>query len=206
MLRYRSKFLAVTASLCLAGCSSWGKFWLPGEGGKITSYAIPAISATGIITGRQISVIAPTLTTLSPQIATFTTTGQTVSVAGVTQTSGVTSNDYTSPLLYKVTAADGSTTTYTVTLTAPRSYGGSSLRLWLRADSLALANGADIANWNDESGTANHMARATLSQRPIYQTNRVNGVGLNYTSTFDFRLNQFVAIGSVQVAATTQTF
>lgn len=272
MLSRDTFFLVCALPLCVSGCTSWGKFWLPGEGGKITAYSIPAISATGIITGTQISVIAPTLMTLSPQIATFTTTGQTVTVAGVTQTSGVTSNDYTSPLSYKVIAADGSTTTYTVTLTAPRSYGGSSLRLWLRADSLALANGADIANWNDESGTANHMAQATLGQRPIFKTNRVNGlpvasftdaanstmtgpdtninnqsngsffvvmavtadtsarniitfhgpqgrafdltdgpptsfiqgrngVGYNFTSAFNLGLNNFVAIGSVQVAA-----
>ena len=237
------------------------------------SYSIPVISATGIITGTQISVIAPTLTSLSPQIATFTTTGQTVTISGVAQVSGVTSNDYTSPLIYTITAADGTTQNYTATLTAPRSYGGSSLRLWLRADSLALSNGADIANWNDESGTANHMAQATVGQRPIFRTSIVNGypvarftdganstmtgpdtnindqsngsffivmaitadtslrnimvlhgpqgrsfdllngpansfaqgrngVGLNYTSAFDFGLNNFIAIGSVQVAAT----
>jgi len=265
-------FSVIALAFCLCGCTSWGKFWQPGEAPKITSYSLPAINATGIITGTQISVIAPTLTTLSPQIATFTTTGQSVSVAGVTQTSGITSNDYTSPLIYKVTAADGTSQNYTVTLTAPRSYGGNTLRLWLRADSLALSDGADIANWNDESGTANHMAQATVGQRPIYRTSIVNGypvarftdaanstmtgpdtnindqsngsffivmavtadtilrniltlhgpqgrafdltngpptsfvqgrngVGYNFTSVFDFGLNNFVAIGSVQVAA-----
>lgn len=269
----RLKPLFVSAlAFCLCGCTSWGKFWLPGAGAKITAYSIPAINATGIITGTQISVIAPTLTTLSPQIATFTITGESVSVAGVPQTSGVTSNDYASPLIYQVIAADGSSQNYTVTLTAPRSYGGSSLRLWLRADSLALSDGADIANWNDESGSANHMAQATVGQRPIFRTGRVNGmpvasftdaanstmtgpdtnindqsngsffvvmavtadtsarniitfhgpqgrafdltdgpptsfiqgrngVGYNFTSAFNFGLNNFVAIGSVQVAA-----
>ena len=259
--------------LCAAGCTSWGKFWQPGEVVKITAYSIPAINATGIITGNQISVIAPTLTTLSPQIATFTATGQSVSVAGVAQTSGVTSNDYSSPLSYRVTAADGSAAIYTVTLTAPRSYGGSSLRLWLRADSLALSDGTQIATWSDESGTANDLSQATAGQRPIFRTNRVNGlpvasftdaanstmtgpdtnindqsngsffivmavtanstarnimtlhgaqgrafdlndapqtsfiqgrngVGYNYVSAFDFGLNNFIAIGSVQVATT----
>ncbi|AFM11637.1 hypothetical protein [Turneriella parva] len=272
MPRINTILFICATPLCLLACSSWGKFWVPGEGAKITAYSIPAIGATGIITGTQISVIAPTLTTLSPQVATFTTTGQSVSVAGVPQTSGVTSNDYASPLFYTVTAADGSKKTYTVTLTAPRSYGGSSLRLWLRADSLALGDGADIANWNDESGTANHMGQATLGQRPIYRTNRVNGMpvasftdaanstmsgpdtnindqsngslfiviavtadtslrniltlhgpqgrafdltngpptsfiqgrngaGYNFTSALDFGLNNFIAIGSVQVAA-----
>lgn len=159
-----------------AACTSWGKFWQTPELPKITSYMIPAISATGIITGNQISVIAPTLTALSPQVATFTTTGQSITVSGVTQQSGVTSNDYTAPLIYQLTGADGGTATYTVTLTAPRVYGGSTLRLWLRADSLALADGTDIANWNDESGTGNHMAQATAGQRPLFRTNRLNGL------------------------------
>ncbi len=263
---------AAVVLLNLTRCTSWGKFWSVGEAPKITSYSLPAINATGIITGTQISVIAPTLTALSPQIATFTTTGESVTVAGTPQTSGATSNDYVSPLTYKVTAADGTSQNYSVTLTAPRSYGGNTLRLWLRADSLALSDGADIANWNDESGTANHMAQATVGQRPIFRSSIVNGypvarftdaanstmtgpdtnindqsngsffvvmatiadtaarnimvfhgaqgrsfdllngpansfaqgrngVGLNYTSTFDFGLNKFVAIGSVQVAA-----
>lgn len=159
-----------------AACTSWGKFWQTPELPKITSYMIPAINATGIITGNQISVIAPTLTALSPQVATFTTTGQSITVSGVTQQSGVTSNDYTAPLIYQLTGADGGTATYTVTLTAPRVYGGSRLRLWLRADSLALADGADIASWNDESGIANHMAQATVDQRPIFRSGRVNGL------------------------------
>lgn len=120
--------------LAASHCNSWGKFWTTTELPKITSYSIPAINATGIITGNQISVIAPTLTALSPQVATFTTTGQSVTVSGVTQQSGVTSNDYASPLIYQVTGADGGKATYTVTLTAPRVYGGSTLRLWLRAD------------------------------------------------------------------------
>ena len=266
------KLICVCSTWAALGCNSWGRFWDPTQKPKITAYSIPAINATGIITGNQISVIAPTLTALSPQVATFTTTGQSVTVAGVSQVSGTTSNDYTSPLIYQITGADGATATYTVTLTAPRVYGGSTLRLWLRADSLALADGTDIANWNDESGTGNHMAQATAGQRPIFRTNRVNGLavasftdaanstmsgpdtnindqsngsffivmavtantslrniltlhgpqgrafdltdgpptsfiqgrngaGYNFTSAFDFGLNNFIALGSVQVAA-----
>jgi len=268
------QILLIFLSYSTASCTSWGKFWLSEK--AITSYSIPAINAVGIITGRQISVIAPTLTSLSPQAAVFTSTGESVTVAGISQTSGITINDYTTPLNYKVRAADGSEADYTVTLTAPRIYGGNSLRLWLRADSLTLANGASIANWNDESGIANHMAQATVAQQPIFKTARVNGqpvasftdtanttmtgpdtnindmsngsffivmavtasttlrnimvlhgpqgrsfdildgpsssfaqgrngVGLNYQSAFDFGINSFVAIGSVQIATSSVT-
>lgn len=265
---------ATIACLSIFGasaCTSWGKFWQSGK--AITAYSIPAIGATGIIRGTDITVIAPTLTVLTPLVAEFATTGVQVTVAGVEQKSGITENVYTTSLKYVVTGGDNSTQEYSVSLLAPRTIGGSSLRLWLRADSLALSDGAQIATWSDESGTGNDLSQATAGQRPIFKTNRVNGwpvasftdaanstmtgpdtnindafngsffivmavtadtslrnimvlhgpqgrsfdilngpansfaqgrngVGLNYTSSFDFGLNTFIAIGSVQVAAT----
>ncbi len=47
-------------------------------------------------------------------IPTFTTTGQTVTVASVTQTSATTSNNFSTNSIYTVTAQDGSTKTYSV--------------------------------------------------------------------------------------------
>lgn len=156
-------------------CSSWGKFWDVNAGKAITSYSIPALGITGIIKSSQISLLAPTLTTLTPQIASFTTTGAQVTVNGVTQASGVTSNSYASSIIYTVTAVDGSTQNYTVSLTAPKIYGGNTLRIWLRADSLALTDGAQIATWPDDSATGNSPTQATPANRPIYRTNIVNG-------------------------------
>lgn len=49
-------------------------------------------------------------------MATFTTTGQSVSVASAPQTSGTTANDFTKPVSYVVTAEDATTATYTVTV------------------------------------------------------------------------------------------
>ena len=62
-------------------------------------------------------------------MATFTTTGASVAVGGAVQTSGVTANDFGSPVTYTVTAADGTTQDYVVTVdeTDPyigMSYGG----------------------------------------------------------------------------------
>ena len=48
--------------------------------------------------------------------AIFTTTGASVKVGSTTQTSGVTANDFTSPVTYKVTAADATTQDYVVTV------------------------------------------------------------------------------------------
>jgi hypothetical protein len=71
----------------------------------------------GVIVGTSIAVTVPYGADVSELIATFTTTGQSVSVEGVTQTSGVTDNDFTSPVYYTVNGVDGSTKTYTVSVT-----------------------------------------------------------------------------------------
>jgi hypothetical protein len=56
-------------------------------------------------------------TNVSALVATFATTGAAVTVGAAPQTSGTTSNDFTSPVIYAVTAADTSTQTYVVTVT-----------------------------------------------------------------------------------------
>ncbi len=142
----------------------------------ITAYSIPSLGITGIINGTQISLASDTLTSFSPLVARFTTTGKTVTVAGINQVSDVTSNSYSSNLTYVVTAEDGSTKNYTVTLTAPRTYGGGSLVIWLKADSLALSDGALVSTWPDMSGYGNHFTQATASKQPTYRTNQVNGL------------------------------
>jgi hypothetical protein len=73
---------------------------------------------TATITGTSIAVTVPTGTVVTGLIATFATTGKSVAVGTVVQTSGVTANDFTMPVGYVVTAADGTMQTYTVTVTA----------------------------------------------------------------------------------------
>jgi hypothetical protein len=48
------------------------------------------------------------------------------------------------------------------------------LKLWLKADSLALSDGAVVATWTDNSGTANNATQTGTAQ-PVYKTNIVNG-------------------------------
>jgi cysteine-rich repeat protein len=69
------------------------------------------------ITGNAITAIVPNGTNRSALIATFATTGATATVAGVVQTSGVSANNFSTPVAYVVAAADGSTQTYLVTVT-----------------------------------------------------------------------------------------
>jgi hypothetical protein len=77
-----------------------------------------ALSAniTGRIEGSGISVTVPNGTAVSSLVATFATTGASVSVGSIAQTSGSTSNDFSMPKTYTVTGADGSTRDYAVTV------------------------------------------------------------------------------------------
>ena len=59
----------------------------------------------------------PSGTNVSALVASFTTSGAAVTVAGAPQVSGVTANNFTSPVTYTVTAADASTQAYLVTVT-----------------------------------------------------------------------------------------
>ncbi len=75
----------------------------------------------GVIDGLTITAAVPYKTDLKALKASFTTTGVSVSVNGTAQTSGTTANDFTNPVVYRVTAADGSAQDYTVTVTAGKS-------------------------------------------------------------------------------------
>ena len=83
----------------------------------ITAYSLVGVSATINEANKTIAVTLPTGTNVSALVATFTTTGAAVRVGPTTQTSGTTANNFTGPVAYTVTAADGSVATYTVTAT-----------------------------------------------------------------------------------------
>lgn len=74
--------------------------------------------ATATITGGDVAATLRLASVVALR-ATFTTTAESVSVNGVTQVSGATANDFTAPVTYRLTAADGSTKDYTVIVSAP---------------------------------------------------------------------------------------
>jgi hypothetical protein len=47
--------------------------------------------------------------------------------------------------------------------------------LWLKADALALADGAAVSSWTDSSGRGRHATQATGTLQPTFQTNELNG-------------------------------
>jgi hypothetical protein len=87
---------------------------------SMTSFGLALPAVQGVIDqdARVIRVPAPEGTDLSSLIAVFSTTGARVSVQGREQASGVTVNDFGSPLDYIVTAEDGSETSYSVRVSA----------------------------------------------------------------------------------------
>ncbi|MDQ5920062.1 MAG: trimeric autotransporter adhesin [Pseudomonadota bacterium] len=99
--------IASFLTACNAGVKSSDK--------AMTSYSINGVD--GVITNQNISVTLPHGTNVTALIATFTATGTEVAIGGATQVSGVTSNNFTSSLVYTVTAEDNSTISYTVTVT-----------------------------------------------------------------------------------------
>jgi putative Ig domain-containing protein/putative pyrroloquinoline-quinone-binding quinoprotein len=91
----------------------------PNSAKTITAFSFMIPTATGTIdeSAKTISVTAPYGTNVTALVATFQTTGLNVKVGSTTQVSGTTPNDFTNPVAYVITAADGSSATYTVTVT-----------------------------------------------------------------------------------------
>jgi len=94
----------------------------PSDAKLITSFSLDGVAGTINSATKAITVVMPFGTSVASLIETFTTTGSQVSVGGTNQVSGITSDNYASPVIYLVTAADASTSSYTVTVTiAPSS-------------------------------------------------------------------------------------
>lgn len=86
----------------------------------ITTYSFvefPASPGTINETAKTIAVNVPNGTNVATLVANFTTTGSDVKIGATIQVSGTTSNNFTNPVVYTVTAADGTAATYTATVT-----------------------------------------------------------------------------------------
>ena len=66
------------------------------------------------------------------------------------------------------------------------------LKLWLDGNSVdgdhstadSVVNGTAIGSWKDRSPSTNHATQGTISNRPTYVANGLNGKGiLNYTAS-----------------------
>ncbi|MCW7494229.1 DUF5018 domain-containing protein [Leptospira soteropolitanensis] len=173
-----------------------GKIYVPSVQKEILEYSIPSLGVYGIITENKIVITSESIVSISSYIANFKTNGVSVTVNGIEQISGITSNPFTAPLKYIVTGVDGSTNEYTVQMVAPRILGSGSLRLWFKADQLTLNDGDPIASWSDLSGHGNHISQVNTTQRPVIRMNQVNGYPIaEFRSSTVSRMNLSGGIG-----------
>ena len=165
----------------------------PGDAKDILSFEFRASDNTGNltvdvpanITGTNITAAVPFGTDVTDLVARFVTTGASVTVGGATQTSGMTSNDFTSPVVYHVIAADASTQDYTVTITiAPNNAKD------LTAFSFQAANNPTLGGLNVPGTITGTNIAATVP----FGTN-VTALAATFTTTGDV----------VRVGATPQT-
>ncbi len=112
-------FMALLLSAFVAACGGGGGGGVAPDltAKAITTYSLSGVTGTINETTKSIAVILPYGSNVSALVATFSTTGASVQVGATTQISGATANNFTSPVALLVTAADGSSATYTVAVT-----------------------------------------------------------------------------------------
>ncbi|QXP54745.1 PKD domain-containing protein [Cellulophaga sp. HaHa_2_95] len=154
----------------------------------ITTFTIDGLNGT--ITGTDITVILPSSTDVTALSPSITHTG-----ASINPASGV-AQDFTSPVDYTVSAADGTTQVYTITVSlAP-----------------ALSSDKDITSFSIDGETVNNPATAftitlpagtdvaALSPIIVHEGNSINpasGVAQDFTSPVEYTIT--AADGTTQV-------
>ncbi len=151
---------------------------------SFTSAANPVLSSdvAGTISGSSIAVLLPNGTDLTNLIASFTITGEYVSVGETIQNSGISVNDFSSPLNYQVSGEDGSTQDYTVSLafatensgfdsaTATGDTGVLTLNESSQTITMVCANNSDSITFPtglDDSGTASITTRFWMGETEV---------------------------------------
>jgi hypothetical protein len=73
-------------------------------------------SNSGVISGSSITVTVPNGTDLTNLVAGFSYIGSSVTVGAISQVSGITANNFSVPVTYKVTGTTGTVREFTVTV------------------------------------------------------------------------------------------
>lgn len=133
----------------------------------------------------------------APMIATYTATATDVKVAGVAQTSPAASaRDFTNPVVYTVTAVDGSTATYTVIVAVTVAYGpAGAVNLGTAGTYAIMANSAitlsapakshiygDVGILTTDSFTGFTLTGLPADPQSIYVTGEITSLSYNPTN------------------------
>ncbi len=110
----------------------------------ILTYSINEVDATIDANAYTVAVTLPYDTDLTALVATFTVSpGASAKVAEVAQVSGTTANDFTAAVVYVVTAEDGSTQNWTVTVSTEAPLTGKDILTYTIAEVDATVNATD---------------------------------------------------------------
>lgn len=71
---------------------------------------------TAVIEGNEIKILSPFISSVTGLVATFSSNGYKVMVKGVEQESGITANDFSSPVTYRVVDQEGNAMEYKVSV------------------------------------------------------------------------------------------
>jgi len=160
----------------------------------------------GIITGTSITITLPHSYNVNlPLKADFSTNGSSVTVNGNAQTSGVTTNNFASPVMYTVTAADGTTKTYTVTVsTSEYDLPDVSLTLVNGVTAFGASATGSVDNANGGTVTARGFCWSTNQYPTILDS--INTDGVNAIGSFSHTITALTAgtMYYVRAWATTQ--
>lgn len=104
---------------------------------------------TGAISSTTITATVPFGANVTALVATFSTTGISVKVGDIVQTTGITANDFTGSVTYTVTAEDLSTQDYTITVGNLANHMAGSVSF-----NMAYVPGMSFPTALDDSGTA----------------------------------------------------
>ncbi|MGD0585259.1 MAG: ice-binding family protein, partial [Oryzomonas sp.] len=148
----------------------------------ITAYSLNGIPGTMNEPAKTVSVTVPYGTTVTAMVATFTTTGASVKVGAVAQTSGTTANNFITPVAYTVTAADSTTATYTVNVT-------------IAPNTAKAITAYSFAGFAGAAGTINEAAKTIAVTMP--KGTNVTALVATFTAT-----GSSVTIGSAVQAST----
>jgi hypothetical protein len=161
----------------------------------ITTYSFAEYpGAAGTITepAHTIAVTVPKGTNVTALVATFTTTGASVTVGtpSVAQVSGTTANNFTSPVAYIVTDANSSTVTYNVTVTVATALGPAPVNLGTAGNFVILTK-SGITNVHTSAITGNigssPITAAAMDNvfcsGPVEITGTIYGVDATYTGS-----------------------
>jgi len=152
-----------------------------------TAFSFAEQSGTATInkTNRTIAIKVVNGTNLNGLVATFTlSAGATAKVGGTNQASGTTVNNFATPVIYEITASDGSMQNWTVTVT------------------VAASSAKAIASFSFAEQTGPAVIDANAHTVAIQITNGTNPNGLVATFAISAGATAKVA-GTIQVSGTT---